>query len=631
MRGSRLFRGWGDRLTFRLLVLLSMALLPLGAISIHTTAELKRAAQRAGERGLLTLAADAVAGERALVETAIASARAAESLVLERLDDPEDCSDFLRSYVTRSQIYSFMGFIAPDGGMRCVSQGVPVDFATSPVFQALRRAPMTTIAANPSGAATGLPVLIVTRPVYAEQDLAGFLSVSITQGTLQLMAQRAIEDAPRVALLVNHDGAVLSRVADSPDLDLLPSRQSLVELAAQGGSRVFRDTTRDGDAAVYAMAELIPRRLYALAVWNGTDPAVLTLDASFLPLLFPAAMWLACLAVVLLAVHYLVLTHLKGLNRQMRRFALGQREDWPDLPAHAPSELRDLHGTFRNMARLIARDEDERERALAEKTVLLKEIHHRVKNNLQLIASVINLQLRQLADPEARRVLTGVQQRVLGLASVHRSLYGEDRLARVRADRVIEELLNRVAGVGAAPGHGTELRLRMAPLVLDADQMVPLSFLLHEAATNALKYLKPGHGGGVWIAVDLFHETPPPDAPDPGAPQGWVVLRMRNPAPVAGPDMQVGTMEAPGDGPGDGLGGDLIDAFALQLGGTCRQDLRQTSETGQDGYGDSVRGDTVRGDTVWELELRFPAPTDVVDGPGVALDALETRVTSLGR
>lgn len=594
---SGLFRAATGGLTFRLLLFMSMALLPLGAISINATSEMQRAAQRAGERSLITLAADSVAGKRALVESALASARALEPVVLDLRADPEACSEMLRGYVARANIYSFAGFISLDGTVRCRTQGVEVNFGDSAAFQRLRNAPAATITANPAGQATGLPVIIVSRPVFDTQGLAGFLSFSITRSTLEAIAQRRIEDAPQLATIINHEGAVLTLSPEDPALAHLPSDEALAELAASPGSRVLRTTTREGAPVVVALAQLIPGRLHALAVWEPDAPLLEALDANPVPLVFPAAMWLASLAVVLLSVHYLVLQHLRQINRKMRRFALGQRADWSPLPGHVPAELRELDGTFRNMSRLIARDEDERERALAEKTVLLKEIHHRVKNNLQLIASVINLQLRQLGDPAARQVLQNVHQRVLGLAGVHRALYAEDQLATVRADKVIEELLGRVAGLGATPGRAPELRLNMAPLTLDADQMVPLSFLLHEAVTNALKHLAAapqgqGWSGSNWIALELGVETGPdstrPDATRPDAETGpgpVVTLRLRNPM------RSTATAEADAPGTADGLGTELIEAFALQLGGTCRQQAVEDPE----------------GQTIWELELRFPA------------------------
>ncbi len=178
-------------LTSRLVVLLSMALLPLGAISIHSAAETQRAAQRAGERNLITLAADSVAGERALIESALTSARTLEQLALAQRADEGACSDLMRSHVARSNIYSVAGFIDLDGSVTCRSQGEAIAFGDSAAFQRLRAAPATTLGVSPAGAATGLPVIIVTRPVFNDHGLEGFISISIARRTLPVMNRSA--------------------------------------------------------------------------------------------------------------------------------------------------------------------------------------------------------------------------------------------------------------------------------------------------------------------------------------------------------------------------------------------------------------------------------------------------------
>ncbi len=574
--------GLTDTLVLRLTILMSLALLPLGAIAISTTTEAIRAAQRAAERSLVSLASEATVGERALIESALASASAIESLVLERLADPEECSAFLADFIARSAVFSFAGFVDLDGEMKCRSSGEEVGFAASPVFRQLREAPMATISANPSGAATGLPVVIVTRPVFQERDLVGFVSISITRRSLELMARRSLADAPQFATLINHVGNVLTLDPESPKMAHLPANTSLAGLSG-GGNAVFRDQSADGKAAVYSVAEVIPGRLYALGMWPESSPGLPPTRPAMLPLLFPPLMWLASLGVVLLSLYHLVLRHLKGLNRQMRRFALGHREAWADLPGNPPAELRELNTTFRNMARIIARDEAELENALSEKTVLLKEVHHRVKNNLQLISSIINLQARQFDDPKAQRVLRNVQERVQGLATIHRSLYEEARLSEVRADRVIEDILGRIVSLGGIPGRLPELIKRLEPVVLSTDQIVPLSFLVTEAVTNAVKHLSSGREGDAgWIEVVLRPEE-----------SGEILLRITNLAAGA-PEAPEGEGEAdePASGPGDGIGVELIEAFAMQLDG--RIDIGRLPR--EDGRGPA-----------WRLELRFRA------------------------
>ncbi len=539
--------GLTDRLAVRLLLLLSLALLPLGMIAVHTTAEALRTARQGTERALVGLTADAVAGKRALIESALASGRALGPLALERLDDPQACRTLLADYVNRSGVYNFAGFIESDGQMQCVSSGNPVDFSSSPNFLNLREQPRAVVTATPSGAATGQSVVIATQPVYSDTTLAGFLSISISQRTVQLMGRVTQEEAPRHLVLFNHAGDL---VTVDPEIEAtapehLPANVDLAVLVGRG-NQVIHGVSGNGRRATFAVAELIPRRLYALGTWPEGAAGPTGLRAIIVPMLFPILMWVASLGVLFLAVYQLVIRHVRTLNRQMRRFALGHRDAEAELPYSAPSELRELGSTFRKMTWIIARDEAEREADLAEKTVLLKEVHHRVKNNLQLIASILNLQMRQLEDPGARRVLQSVQDRVLGLATIHRSLYEETQLSELQADRVLGDILRQILSMGVPPGSGIKVTTRLDPLRIDPDRLVPLTLLLAEAVTNALKHIgQAGNGEAPWLDIRLRNE---------GARAELTVTN------------SVGTAKkSTGDGSSTRMGNELIDAFALQL------------------------------------------------------------------
>ncbi len=149
---------------------------------------------------------------------------------------------------------------------------------------------------------------------------------------------------------------------------------------------------------------------------------------------------------------------------------------------------------------------------------------------------------------------------------------------------MIEELLGRIVGLGAASGRAPALRLALEPIVLEADQMVPLSFLLHEAVTNALKHMAGIRGNDNWLSVELVvaadESTGEQSGPTPAA---VVVLRLCNPLRDQALDA---SSRKEGDIAADespGLGTELIEAFTLQLGGPCRQKMRETAEARRSG------------------------------------------------
>jgi PAS domain S-box-containing protein len=139
--------------------------------------------------------------------------------------------------------------------------------------------------------------------------------------------------------------------------------------------------------------------------------------------------------------------------------------------------------------------------SLREKEALLKEIHHRVKNNLQIISSLLHLQALHLEDPADQAVFTESQNRVRAMALVHETLYGSANLGHIDVARYLDSLcayLFRAYGSAAR----VALDLEVADLPLDLDRAIPCGLVVNELVSNALKYAFPGDRRGR-VAVGL--------------------------------------------------------------------------------------------------------------------------------
>ena len=172
---------------------------------------------------------------------------------------------------------------------------------------------------------------------------------------------------------------------------------------------------------------------------------------------------------------------------------------------NAQSEIIRWAGINLDISR-IKQVEEQLMASLAEKEVLLKEVHHRVKNNLQVISSLISLQADCLVDAQLQGVLGDVRDRVKAMALVHEKLYQAETLARLDfAEYAISLLKNLWSSHSAANGN-VHLNMFPAPLILPVEMAVPCGLILNELASNAIKHAFPGESGGE-VTVTLEHDT----------------------------------------------------------------------------------------------------------------------------
>ena len=147
------------------------------------------------------------------------------------------------------------------------------------------------------------------------------------------------------------------------------------------------------------------------------------------------------------------------------------------------------------------RAEDQVKASLREKEALLQEIHHRVKNNLQVVASLLSLQSGEIADEPLRAQFRECQGRIRSMALIHEKLYQSETLARVDLKDYLESLTRVVLSTYATQGN-IRSELALGAVSTNVDTAVPLGLLVNEVLTNALKYAFPeGRAGTVRVAL----------------------------------------------------------------------------------------------------------------------------------
>lgn len=193
-----------------------------------------------------------------------------------------------------------------------------------------------------------------------------------------------------------------------------------------------------------------------------------------------------------------------------KRF-LGRRSDGTVFPVDVM--LSQLRSSEENLAIATVRDitelrrsEERTNAALREKETLLKELYHRVKNNLQVIASMINLQERAIPDHATRFALKDAADRVRAMALVHEKLYQSSDLSSIALDDYIAQLCRQLGTAAAADRRGIVLVTEVEPVEIGLDIAIPLGLVLNELISNSLKHAFPAGRRGR-IAVRLERES----------------------------------------------------------------------------------------------------------------------------
>ena len=223
-------------------------------------------------------------------------------------------------------------------------------------------------------------------------------------------------------------------------------------------------------------------------------------------------------------------------------------------PGRAPSEIHDLAAQFGKMARAISQRERRLERVIAHRDALIAEIHHRVKNNLQMVASLLSLQSGRVRSDEAREALNSARRRVLSLSVLHKHLFERDDVENVDVGKFLDDLCVQLRGshVGS---YDARIRITCEhdSLILPTRDSIAIGLIATEAVTNATKYAFPGkRPGKIGVRLTIAGD------------RARLVIK----------DDGIGAEGESDPALSGGLGRSLMEGLAGQLGGTLtvRQD-----------------------------------------------------------
>ncbi len=503
---------------FRLGAALALALLPiliLGAFQANAQFRV----QDQQRRDDLQLAAERTAANvkgRLDSTTVLLQALRPEALELY-------CEPRLTALVERLEGLDGLARLSPTGETACASRSLGAaapawltEARRSPWFQRLRNGEDTVLARAPLRPGE-IPGLIVA--IRLERPLGTFDGVMVAVIPLSALqpdiADPSLPDGSQAAL-TDGDGAILTATDPAAFTLARGGVSGWVERARRDASAIFEADDAQGRRRVYAGAALAGRDVYALL--SAPAPGLLSW-ARLNPvgsLLVPLLAWLIAFVSVMWVSERIVVRWLIYLERVAAIYARGRFSVRPVQAMNAPAEIRVLARTLDDLADTITTRDAALNASLAEKDALMREIHHRVKNNLQIISSLLSMQQRALSDPQAKAAVGDTRQRISALALIYRTLYQSDDLRYADARIFLTELVGQLVASEAGRGPVVTSTVEADSLVVDPDKLAPLALWLVEAVTNAQKHAFAGRGGALKVRFKVKGETSVLEVEDDG-------------------------------------------------------------------------------------------------------------------
>jgi len=211
---------------------------------------------------------------------------------------------------------------------------------------------------------------------------------------------------------------------------------------------------------------------------------------------------------VLFIIQKLVLRHLYSMAAYMKEFNIAKLDtplvlnrnilvySEPDALEQVEQAVNGMRESLREYIKERDLAAEQTERTLQEKKVLLKEVHHRVKNNLQVISGLLNLQAHHIHDRKSREIYKESQNRVITMALIHEELYKSKDLARVDFADYVRNLTTNLFGSYMVDNGNVGLELDMEPVEIVVDTAIPCGLIINELISNSLKHAFPNDRQG---------------------------------------------------------------------------------------------------------------------------------------
>lgn len=501
-------RGMGASLSLRsrFLVILLLASLPGMLVAIALAANALDNEREQIEDNARRLADIQAAQHTNVIENARTMMETVVELVELRPINETECTHFLGDWVGRYPTFTSLTLIDGEGNVVCSNRDteLPAGFPGDSFLESIRASEELVVGEYTVGQ-SGVPLIIAALPIRQYgQHFAGAITVGIDLRWLEFLARRMNLPAGSTITAIGGGGEVLTHyraeLVGNDDLEApresVPVDELRLEMTALG-SGALRGTTMAGSERVFGFQRTDSGNL-TIAVGM---PQYMEFERYGAALRDTLAAPMAILILALLAAGYasqaLVIRWVRRLTGAANKMAEGDLDARSGVP-HSRYELGRLAAAFDSMAASI----QDKQRQIAAKADqyrdLLRELNHRVNNNMQMMGSLIRMKAKGIHDSEARLVIEDVEQRLRVLTDIQRLLYDQDDADGdasdypLRLGRFLEEFYS---------SEKIRLRVESEPIPLPRSSAIPLALIMNELITNACKHAYPDAGGEIRVKL----------------------------------------------------------------------------------------------------------------------------------
>lgn len=479
----------GGSLRFRLMLIVTVALLPIMVASVIQGMERARTDTIQIHDRLIETTQAAGSSEENMLAAAEQIARALANMPAVR-DATPDCSHALADALKGLSFFTNIARIDDKGHVICAANPLAMgrDVNHRPVWLLAMRSHDFVLSERIVSPLTDQPIISGMLPLLRDGKAFGVIAIGIDVRWLDYMVHTSKLPEGSVVAIFDRSGTIIA----SDNLDVAAHVFSHPNFAA-GDVQSAPDA--QGHIWSFAIAPLLGRNVYvgfAMRQASLFGATYLHVGTDFvLPVFMIALTWLA----IWFGAERLVTRWITQLRRISMAYRSGHYAIRPSLSG-APQEFRQLGEALSAMADSVQeRDRNLRE-AVAQKTMMVREVHHRVKNNLQIVMSLLNLQAGRLRDPAAQAALKQAQMRINALALVHRTLHEIEDQSFVQLDRLLTDLTHQTCDGFGAQREGLFVETVMVPRLVGSHIAVPLALFTAEAVTNIFKHAYPGAKAG---------------------------------------------------------------------------------------------------------------------------------------